>query len=147
MGIPKELAQEVREFYARLIRQDIPVPITWAVEGIIKAHPDISGSDVEWYKRCTKGNVWDAVNAYVRSIKASEDDAGPSEQIELFPGYERLQVAYSVERGGIQTIVPVALLTDDEIKSKIEAHERAAKGHEKHADELRRFMDGRKAVA
>ena len=146
MPIPKELAEEVRQFYAELIKQNKPVQTPWAVEGIMKAHMDIHGEDSEWYKRSTRANVWDAVNAYVRSVKASETDTESMEQMELFPGYERLQRAYAVERNGISTIVPVESLSDEEIDTKADSMDRMAEGLRLHAADLRRFKESRKAA-
>jgi hypothetical protein len=143
--IDKSIAAEVREYYNNLLEEKKPIRTAWAVEGILQLHQDIAGGDAEWYMVCGRGYVWEAVTAYVRSIKASQESDDTAPQMELlFPGYKRLQKVYSVERDGHQMIVPVELLSDDEVDSMIEMHERAAQGHLLHADELRRFKGGRR---
>jgi hypothetical protein len=121
------------------------VPKSWIVQALMTRHDSIDGTDADWYRGC----AYDAVDADVRRVlsekKQRELDDQPTQEDLFGYGFAALQRNYVIMRDGESTVVSVEALTDDEIESKAMEHERAASGHLRHAEELRRF--GRERVA
>jgi hypothetical protein len=64
----------------------------------------------------------------------------------VLPGYEYLQRAYSVSRGGENVIVPIDHLTDAEIDARADELDAMATGAAKHAEELRKYKRRRRRL-
>jgi len=60
------------------------------------------------------------------------------------PGFKRIQVAYTIKRGKRQMIVPIELLTDEEVEAKVAELRRMAANCDLHADEMDRYFQERK---
>lgn len=86
------------------------------------------------------------VRELIRSIKLREEgsDVGQSDlpEVDIFPGYSRLQQEYCIKRNGELCIVALSAMTAEEGISKARTMERNATGLMEHADELRRFFNG-----
>lgn len=134
------LMREVKHYYDA--RADAIVELNKAVYEIVSQHASPDGPDAEWWKSVAYVAVWHMANKVNRNIKQDEG-AQDARQGELYPGYKRLQRRYSIMRDDKQVLVPVRLLTDDEIRDKITEHHSMAAGNELHARELERFMEER----
>ena len=140
------LDSEVKQVYEEMIEEHRETPSVWVITEIVNRHPGVEGEDSPWYIDRAYSDVSDAVERYVRRVKASEDQPAV-EQEDLFPGYRRLQRRYVVTRSSAQIIVPVEDLTDEEVLSKIQEHKAQAEGHLLHAEELQRFLTERRQSA
>lgn len=82
------------------------------------------------------------LGAFVRANNAAaEASNGDDLFVGVLPGYNRLQKAYSIKRGGVDCIVAIHKLTFEETNGKIRELQRLADGAQEHARELRRFRD------
>lgn len=140
-----DLQHEVSQIVIDRINSGEPTNAAWLTQAVVGAHPDIHGSDAEWYTYCAYGSVRDAVRDVLRKYRPDPKQE-PDRQI-LLPGFERLQQAYLISRGGDQVLVAINQLTDEELEEKAREYEVMAQGCLKHADELRRYRRERRAAA
>ena len=115
------------------------VYLTHRVTAAMGAIPEeLPGAD--WLTLCQYGYTRRLVGSVLRVFKEAEEEH--SEQL-LMPGFQHLQKAYLTTRDGRQVIVPLPLLTDEEIDAKCEQMIGMEKGLAKHREELQRYKDSR----
>lgn len=138
-----DLVAEVQVLVEGRIDQGLSTEKAWLTHEILNRHQDLSGDDADWYRLCGYEHVGDTVGAVVRRYRPGKE--GPDPQITI-PGFEYLQKAYAIERDGRPTIVPIAQLSDDEVRGKAAELRGMAAGCHQHADELERFLSDRIAA-
>lgn len=138
----KTLVAEVTELIERAICNNRIVAAQWLAHELMKSHEaGIEGAaSPDWHIQCAYEGVKNAVREAVRRYEPSEAESDP--QI-IMQGFERLQKAYSVQRDGQHKVIPIDYLTDAEIDAKVDELECMAAGCTKHAEELKRYKNGR----
>jgi hypothetical protein len=139
-----DLTNEVNDYLNSLDDNTQAVP-SWITQDIVKNHSDLFGSDKDFALLCVYGHVRRTVTSAMGRYKLKPEEPNPLQmELDLKPGYKRLQKRYLVDRDGEQVGVPVEMLTDEEINQKLGELESMAQGCFEHADELRRYRDARK---
>lgn len=134
---------EVRKIIADKISRQEVVIIDWLTHEIVSGKAGIEGPDADFYRVCAFTHVKDVVKRCVGKY----DSKPESDRQLVLSGFEYLQVAYTVVRNGDVVLVPVDMLTDDEIEGRAQVFEEMAKGCKAHAMELRKFKRSRRAAA
>ncbi|MER9937452.1 hypothetical protein [Mesorhizobium sp. M0088] len=134
---------EVRKIIADKIAAGEIVIVDWLTHEIVAGKPGIEGTDTEFYRVCAYTHVKDLVKRCVGKY-----DARPETDRQLtLAGFEHLQVAYTVDREGRVTLVPVDQLSDSEIIGRAKAYDLMAEGCRAHARELRSYLRERRSAA
>lgn len=121
-----------------------PMPAAWIVQSIVKNHPLQTGIETDFYLCCAYAHVRAVVRSTLQSMRKRDNEAEGDPQM-ILPGFDRLQLRYVVGDDDGQ-IVPIELLTPDQIKEKIQELRRMARGCVEHADELERYLSQRAAA-
>jgi len=106
------------------------------------AQKSISGEDADFFRICTFAKVQEVAGSCIKKFNTKQ--AKSSIDI-LLPGFERLQLAYPVMRGGNQMLVPIELMSMQELSQRAEEYEGMAKGCLDHASEIRAYIYARVA--
>lgn len=130
----KEVDQEIR---SRVDNGQIANPV-WVTQAVYNSHSDITGADAEWHQVLSYAKVRDIVRESVSRYKVKTPDQA-DRQLLLGPQFEFLQVAYAVKRENEQLVIPISLMTQEEVESKAVELEKMGDGCYRHADELRRY--------
>lgn len=111
---------------------------------ILALRADVTGKDAHYYISHASKDIC----AEIRRCINRYNDIQPSAEAQLvMSGYENLRVAYSVARYGEQALVPLELMTDEEIDGRAEHIDAVAKTCRIHAQELRLYKRRRAAAA
>jgi len=137
------IAKEVEVLVQNKIDKHQVVKVAWVTKEVVLKHDGIRGVDREWYQVCAYAHVRDVVGEVARRYKVTPKEESDT-QI-LLPGFERLQVAYTITRGEESQIVPVDMLTHEERKAKSAELRRMGSGCFLHADEMDRYDQERGA--
>ncbi|RWD23054.1 hypothetical protein [Mesorhizobium sp.] len=133
---------EVRRIIAGKIERGETVVVDWVTHEIIASKAGIEGPDVEFYRICAFTHVKDVVKRCVGRYDAKPASA---DQQLVLAGFEHLQTAYTVLRGGEVVLVPVDQLTDEEVEDRAKDLDAMALGCRAHARELRSYSRERLA--
>lgn len=132
---------EVREFVEGKIAAGVIVRVDWLTSEYIGSKSRIDGDDYPFYKICAQAHV----NEVVRRV-VGKYDSKPKSEIDpqgRLKGFDHLQRAYTVIRAGVNVLVPIDKLTDDELLQRAAEYKEMAKGCGKHAEEIRQFVASR----
>lgn len=140
-----DLEKEVREIIRRRVDSGQVAAATWLTQNIVGQHEDIEGSDAEWYQLCAYAHIRSVVRRCVQQYKESPEMV--DQQMLLSDMFKRVQKAYCIEREKEQVVVPIGLLSGDELDSKIESLRKMGDGCYEHADELIRYKNQRQLAA
>ncbi len=138
-----DLEAEVVKVVDGYINERREVRTSWVTHEIVSGHKRIQGADSDWYEVTAYGFITALVRKAIQKHKASDTT---DEQL-LLPGYDRLQSAYLTQRDGESSLVPIELLTDEELRAKEDELIGMSAGCIKHAEELREYRATRKAMA
>jgi hypothetical protein len=136
----KDMEKEVADIIERRIEAGQETVTSWLVTEVINNHADITGEDVEWYRVCAYGHMSGVVRKVISKYRPTEEGIVNNQLV--LDGFERLQRAYAVNRDG-PMIVPIDLLTIDEIKEKIRELSAIRRGLSQHIKELQRYLQQR----
>lgn len=125
---------------ARIAKGDV-IKMEWAVEQLIKERGPIDGEGAEFYELCAREYVYRIMKRVVDDYDASTRGADTPQMI--LAGFEHLQKAYTVERNNLRVLVPVDLLTDEELWQRAEQYDKLSVGLKDHANEIRQFISER----
>lgn len=143
----REVIAEVREMISEALAAGQQPEAQRLVHGLLERHNKIEGEDKDFHTLAAYHFGQRIVKLALRRGRATpegdDDEPRPFGQMVL-PGYEYLQEAYLVARDGLQRLVAVQDMTDEELDSKAEEHRRLSKGNEQHAEELIRYKAERK---
>lgn len=133
---------EVREFVQDRIDSGVITRVDWLTAEYLGGKADIAGDDVSFYRVCAQEHVGRIVKRVVGKYDAAPDK--PDQQLVL-PGFDHLQRAYTVSRDGATVLVPINLLTAQELLVRAAEYDEMAKGCRAHAREIREFVKSRAA--
>ena len=131
---------EVRDFIAQRVNDGEITPVKWIASEYIQSKGNIEGSDLPFYRVCAYAHVREVVKSCVGKYDAKPKQGDP--QLVL-PGFNYLQKAYTVPRDGVVALVPVDMMTDDELLARANEYTAMAIGCRKHARELKDFVSKR----
>jgi len=139
-----DVTREIRAIIDSRIASGVAVRVEWLTTEILAAKSQIDGEDADFYVACAvdfiKGTVKRCIGAYAPKAGAATDP-----QI-VMDGFDHMQRAYTVPRDGETVLVPVHLLSDEELEARAAEYEAMAIGCVAHAKELRAYRRGRAAA-
>ena len=134
---------DIRKYIADKIARNETIEVPWLAQEILASKSDIEGDDAEFYRDCTLLQLREMVK---RCVGKYEAKVRTDEQLVL-KGFEHLQIAYPVERGGKNQLVPVEQLSDRELELRAQEYDRMALGCRAHAKEIRDYIAARAGEA
>ncbi len=138
------ITTEVRKLIADNTANGEQTKVPWVTQEILDRHSAIEGEDAPFYLVCARAHIKDIVRACIGKY----DSAEPANDKQLvLAGFEHLQIAYTVERQGETTLVPVDQLTDVELLARAAEYDDMAKSCRAHAREIRKYVESRTSVA
>jgi len=137
---PKDLERIAHELIATKLAANQVIEMSWAVKELITEQGTIEGDGVEFYDLCAREYVY----RIIKRVVDKYDDQEPEEQF-ILNGFEKLQVAYTVERKGIRQLVPIEQVTDDELLERAKEFDRQIIGLTVHAREIREYVAERQS--
>lgn len=126
--IRDSIYSQVRDLVRDRIASGVIVHADWITSEIVQKYSDIEGEDASFYQLCARNHI----REIVRSVIEKSGEASR-------PGFDRLRDAYLVSRHGRSVLVPLDLLTDEELQARADELEKMAKGCRGHAAELMRI--------
>jgi hypothetical protein len=138
---PKQLDQIAYDLIASKIERGEIVEMQWAVTELISHRGDIGGEGVPFFILCAREHVYRIVKKVVDKYDKHED----SDQQMTLSGFEYLQCAYTVERENQRKLIPVNLLTDEELLARAKEFRRQSAGMLKHAKEIEDYVESRRS--
>jgi hypothetical protein len=135
----KDLESHVRKLIADKIDVGEIIKMEPTVQELISRQGEITGEDVSFYLLCAHEYVWQLVKKAVGIYDQPQVD---NNQLTL-PGYEFMQVGYTVERDGERQLVPVSLLSDDELLARAKEFRKQATSLVNHAEEIEKYVANR----
>lgn len=133
----QELIRQTHQLIGDKLHAIEPVQMDWAVQELILQQGTITGDGVPFYEWCAHETVYDVVK---NAVHKYEMKRGPDEDNQLWlTGFEYLLQAYTIERNGGRWLVPIDLLSDEEIDARADELDRQTLGTAKHARELRQY--------
>jgi len=139
---PKDLDQIAHRLIADKIGSGEIVQMHWAVTELINNQGEIAGGGVPFYSLCAREHVYRIVKRAVDKYDKPESGDGVQMTLE---GYECLQEAYTVEREEERQLVPVHLVTNDELMARAGEFRKQAQGLLNHAREIEKYVSDRGA--
>jgi hypothetical protein len=137
-----DVTREIRSLVQDRIAAGVIVRVDWFTAEILAMKCNVSGEDADFYIACGADVIRDTVK---RCIGDYQPQATTSPQL-VMDGFDHLQKAYTVDREGERVLVPVDLLTDQEIEARAAELEEMARGCIAHARELRGYSRIRSAA-
>lgn len=107
-----------------------------------KAPPECA--DADFYLACAQKYVREIFTKTIGKWQPPEDESETDDQLVL-EGFGYLQKAYPVTRHGRQLLIPIGMLTENELESRAQGLESMATGCTKHAEELRGYLVQRRS--
>ena len=138
-----EVTREIRRIVQERIDAGAIVLVEWMTTEILSQKSEIEGADADFYLACGADFVKKCVKRVVGEYEPKEQTGAQL----IMPGFDHLQKAYSVVRGGQIVLVPVTMLTDEEVEGRALELEAMAKGCLSHAKEMRAFVIARNQAA
>jgi len=137
-----ELEQIAHKLIADKIAEGEQVQMEWAVHEIIKGRGKIDGKGVPFYTLCAREQVYRVVKKAVDKYEIASDNTDRT-QISL-AGFDYLQAAYTVEREDVRILVPIHLISDEELEARACEFDKLALGIREHAREIRKYIAARR---
>lgn len=131
---------EVRKLIADKIASKETVRTPWIMNEVMQRHADIEGEDKGFYLVCARAHLKNVVRACIGKYDAASREQDT--QI-IMAGFDHLQIAYSVERHNETVLVPVDMLTDEELLGRAAEYDTMARGCKVHAKEIRKYVQAR----
>ena len=145
MRSKRDVTGEIRKLVSDKVEAGLVVRVEWLTTEILSTKSDIQGDDADFYVACGVDFIKDTVKRCIGHYqpKAASE---PDRQI-VMDGFDHMQKAYTVERDSETVLVPVDMLSDDEIEARALELEAMARGCIAHAKELRAYRRGRGVAA
>jgi hypothetical protein len=140
----KDLDLEITKLIDAAIDHGEIVAARWLTQTILAEHSAIEGDDTPFYNLCAYEHVRESVRKVTRRYK-TELRTDADMQI-VMEGFERLQVAYSVDQDGDQFIVPTVRCTRSQMVAKSRELQRMMDGCAQHLREMLRYIEQRDAA-
>lgn len=143
---PAVIDTEVATFIAAAVEQRHPVHTNWVVHSLVLQHQEIRGADAAWYLTCAYGHIRARVRDALRKQGLITEAQHADSQMVL-SGWQHLQQSYLVEREEVSQIIPIDLLTEEELLAKAYEYRVMGQGCFAHADELDRYREEKQTTA
>ncbi|MCP4542388.1 MAG: hypothetical protein GY832_35140 [Chloroflexi bacterium] len=138
----KDVTREICKIVQDHIDAGLLVRVEWLTTEIIAMKDKIEGDDADFYVTCGI----DFIKTTVKHVIGGYAPKPKTDQQLIMDGFYHLQKAYTVERDGEITLVPVTMLGDSELKARAIEYETMSKGCLAHAMEIRSFIYQRAEV-
>jgi hypothetical protein len=135
---------EVRKFVQDRVDAGVITRVEWLTAEYLESKGDVAGSDVPFYRVCAIAHVHEVMKRCVGKYDSKPKKADGQM---VLPGFDHLQKAYTVIREGASHLVPVDLLSDDELLARATEYDAMAKGCRDHAREIREYVQARPSEA
>jgi len=132
-----EVTREIRGMVQDRIEAGAIIRVDWFTTEVLAMKCNIEGADADFYIACGVDFIKDTVKRCIGDYKPRA--AAVSDAQIVMDGFDHLQKAYTVDRDGEQVLVPVDMLTADEIEARARELEAMARGCIAHARELRGY--------
>lgn len=139
---PKDLDQIAHRLIAEKIGNGEIVQMHWAVTELINSQGVIAGDGEPFYSLCAREHVYRIVKKAVDKYDKPESGDGVQMTLE---GYDCLQEAYTVQRDNERQLVPVHLVTNEELLARAKEFRKQAQGLMNHAREIEKYVADRGA--
>ena len=136
---PTELDRIAHKLIAERIASGDVVQMHWVVQELINGQGEINGDGVDFFALCAREHVYGVVKKAVDKYDKPRDGDGDP-QLNL-DGYGYLRVAYTVEREKERQLVPIHLLTYEELTERSEQFVTQGKAMIAHGKELVDYRD------
>lgn len=134
-----EVTREIRRIVQEKLDAGVAIRVEWLTTEIISTKDQIEGEDADFYVACGVDFIKKTVSTVIGGYAPK-----PSTNAQIvMAGFDHLQKAYTVTRDEQITLVPVTMLTDEELEMRAQEYEAMAKGCLSHAKEIRAFIMGR----
>ena len=138
----KSITAEISNAINLRVERGEIINLTLFTSEFVSSKSGIRGEDADFYRVCTFKVVQEVASSCIKKFNTKQ--AKTSIDI-LLPGFERLQLAYPVMRDGNQMLVPIELMSVEELSQRAEEYEGMAKGCLDHASEIRAYIYARVA--
>jgi hypothetical protein len=141
-----ELKGKINRMIEAQLKANGAVSLAWVVNALIGQCDFAEDERIEQPMRvlAAREGFRSIVGAVNRDRKDKEGEDEP-EDTPLFPGFERLQLAYSIERQREEWIVEIERMSVPELKAKREQLVRMRTGLTLHIEEIDRYIARRQA--
>ncbi len=140
----ESIYSEVKKFVQDRVDAGVITRTEWMTSEYLGTKDHVEGDDVPFYRTCAVAHVNEVMKQVVGKYDSKKERA--DSQL-VFPGFSHMQKAYTVQRDGVRLLVPVGMLTDDEIEARAAQYDEMAQGCRDHARELREFKIARGEAA
>jgi hypothetical protein len=134
-----ELKEMARSVIERKIDSGQEVRMDWAVMEILNQHGKPEGDSKEFWWLCAREHVYRTVKSVVERYNPGKDGEQDDLQQHL-EGFQHLQKAYTVERDGDRALVPIDLISADELLARAAEFKRQSKTLRDHAEEIELYV-------
>lgn len=143
---PTELERIAFELIGAKARTE-PVSVPWAVQELINSRGEIVGDGTDFFLLCAREHCNRVVKKVVELFNMQTEEHDERAEQMTLDGFEHLRIAYSVERDGERTLVPINQCTAAELLHRAAEFRRQSKGLEAHAREIERYVASRDVTA
>jgi len=132
-----DVTNEIRKMVSDRVDAGLIVRVEWLTTEILSMKSEINGRDADFYVACGVDFIKDTVKRCIGQYQPKASAATDAQIV--MDGFDHMQKAYSILRDGETVLVPVDMLTDEEIEAREAELEAMARGCIAHAKELRRY--------
>lgn len=140
-----DVTREIRGMVQDRIDAGVIIRVDWFTTEILAMKDKIEGDDADFYIACGVDSIKDIVKRCIGDYKPKAELVTDAQIV--MDGFDHMQKAYTVNRDGEQVLVPVDMLTAEEIEARARELEAMAKGCVAHARELRAYAAERAVAA
>jgi len=142
---PKDIEAAAAELITSKIKNNEIVEMSWAVRELISSMGEITGDGSDFHFICADYYAWRVVKKAIGKYDISTE--GLSGNQPNLDGFEHMQAGYTMKRGKKISLIPVSLLSDEELDERADVYETLSSGLLQHAKELRDFVKLRRCGA
>lgn len=140
-----DVTSEIRKIVSDRIEAGVVIRAEWLTTEILAMKSHFEGDDADFYVACAVDFIKDTAKRCI-GLYAPKASVSTDTQI-VMPGFDYVQRAYTVDRDGEVVLVPVHLLTDEEVQARAAELMAMARGCVAHAKELRAYLRERAVAA
>lgn len=138
----KALKSEIKTLIDERTRAGVIIRADWLTTEVMGSRTDFHGNDSAIYVVLAYKSLGEIVKDCIGKYEPKVQTDGQL----LLPGFDHVQRAYPVMRGGERVLVPTDLLTDEEIVERCEDLRAMARGCMDHVKELQSYLSLRSAA-
>jgi hypothetical protein len=143
MNALKDIKAEIRTLIGDRTRDGVVIHAAWLTTEVMGKYSEVHGDDAALYVILAHKALGEIVKECIGKYEPKAQTEGQL----VLPGFDHVQRAYPVVRGGERVLVPTDLLTDEEIDDRCEDLRVMARGCIAHVKELEAFRDMRRAAS